>query len=76
MSIILDGSDGEPFELLVQRSPTARSEGEFVIVTVPAFAVGFPQSTADIQVRLNSEHAAALAAALNQAVMRLWRREP
>jgi hypothetical protein len=73
MGIILDGSDGQPFELLVQKPPTARSEGEGVVVTVPAFAAGFPEATADIQVRLTPEHAAALAAQLNQAVMAVWR---
>lgn len=75
MGIILDGSDGQPFELLVQKSPTAHSEGGFVIVTVPAFAATFPQATADIQVRMSSEHARSLATQLNEAVKQAWQGE-
>jgi hypothetical protein len=70
MGIVLDGSDGQPFELLAQKLPTARSEGEFVIVTVPAFAAGFPASTVDIQVRMNATHAGTLASQINIAATR------
>jgi hypothetical protein len=68
MGIILDGSDGQPFELLVQRPPTATSEGEIVVVILPVFAAAFPQAIADIQVRLELEHAQQLAAQLQPAV--------
>jgi hypothetical protein len=75
MVIIFDGSDGRPFDLLAQKCPTAHSEGELVILTIPAFAAGFPESTADIQVRMNPRHAATLGSQLNQVATRVLREE-
>jgi hypothetical protein len=66
MTIIFEGPP--PYELITQKLPTATSEGEIVVLTLPVFAAGFPQATADIQVRLELEHAEQLAAQLQPAV--------
>jgi hypothetical protein len=68
MGIILDGSDGQPFELITQKLPTASAQGEIVMLTLPVFAAGFPNSIADIQVRLELEHAQQLIAQLQLAI--------
>jgi hypothetical protein len=65
-SILLQGRS--PYELISQRQPKAHHEGDVVVVTVPAFAAGFPEATADIQVRLKLEHAAPLVEHLQTAI--------
>jgi hypothetical protein len=68
MPIIFDGSDGQPFELITQRLPTATAEDKTVVLTLSVFAAGFPQATAELQVRLGLAHAEQLAAQMQPAV--------
>jgi hypothetical protein len=66
-TITIEGD--KPFELVTRRLPTARSEGEIVVLTLPVFVGGFPRQVADIQVRLMLEHAEQLAAQIKLAVL-------
>jgi hypothetical protein len=66
MTIIFEGSP--PYELITQKLPTATSEGEIVVLTLPVFAAAFPQATVELRVRLDLEHAQQLAAQLQPAV--------
>jgi hypothetical protein len=61
-----------PFELVTQRLPTAMSEGETVVLTLPVFVGGFPRQVADIQVRLMVEHAEQLAAQIQPTIQQAW----
>ena len=65
-TITIEGD--RPFELVTQRLPTATSEGEIVVLTLPVFVGGFPRQVADIQVRLMLEHAEQLAAQIQLAI--------
>jgi hypothetical protein len=67
MGTITFEGDG-PFELVTQRLPMARSEGETVVLTLPVFVGDFPQQVADIQVRLMVEHAEQLVAQIQPAL--------
>jgi hypothetical protein len=59
--------DGEPpFELITD--PIAVADEGFVIVNLAVFAPGYPKTTADVQVKLTMEHAAALALQLAPAL--------
>jgi hypothetical protein len=61
--------DGEPpFELITQTEPIAIADEGFVIVNLAVFAAGYPKATADVQVKLTMEHAAALALQLAPAL--------
>lgn len=57
-----------PFELVTQRLPTAASQGQTVVLTLPAFVGGFPEQIAHIQVRLMLEHAEQLAVQIELAL--------
>ena len=57
-----------PFELVTQRLPTARSDGEIVVLTLPVFVGGFPRQVVGIQVRLMVEHAEQLVAQIQPAI--------
>jgi hypothetical protein len=62
--------DGEPpFELITQTEPIAVADEGFVIVNLAVFAAGYPNATADVQVKLTMEHAAALALQLAPALV-------
>ncbi len=62
--------EGEPpFELVTQREPIAIADEGFVIVNVAVFAGGYRNSTADVQVKMTMEHAAALALQLAPALV-------
>jgi hypothetical protein len=61
--------EGEaPFELALQRLPTARAEGESVLVILPVFVPGEPQDTLDIRVMMAIQHAEQLFAQLQPAL--------
>jgi hypothetical protein len=49
--------DEAPFELLLQREPTASAEGRTVVVTLPVFVAGLPQETAEVKIPLSIQHA-------------------
>lgn len=54
-SLTLQGED--KFEILLQREPAAKAESGIVILTLPVFASGFPQSTTLIEAVLTAEDA-------------------
>jgi hypothetical protein len=56
------------FEIKLQRPPTAVAEDGIVVVTLPAFAAGFPDATAQIELLLTLEDAQHLAAQLQPAL--------
>jgi hypothetical protein len=57
------------FEIKLQRQPTAVAEDEIVVVTLPVFAAGFPQATAQVEMLLTIEDAEHLAAQLQPALV-------
>jgi hypothetical protein len=58
----------DKFEILLQREATAKAEDGIVILTLPVFASGFPQSTALIEAVLTAEDAEYLRSQLTPAV--------
>jgi len=61
--------EGEaPFELVTERDPIAIADEGFVIVNLAVFAGGYPNATADVQIKMTMEHAAALALQLAPAL--------
>jgi hypothetical protein len=61
--------EGEPpFELVTQSDPIAIADEGFVIVNLAVFAAGYQNATADVQVKMSMEHAAALALQLAPAL--------
>jgi hypothetical protein len=61
--------EGEPpFELITQHDPIAIADEGFVIVNLAVFAGGYRNSTADVQIKMTMEHAAALALQLAPAL--------
>lgn len=56
------------FEIRLQKPPIATAEGEIVVVTLPVFAGGFPNATAQIEMVLSLEDAEQLLAQLQHAV--------
>jgi hypothetical protein len=60
--------DDSPFELVTQKDPIAIADEGVIIVNLAVFAAGYPNSTADVQVRMTMEHAAALALQLAPAL--------
>jgi hypothetical protein len=58
----------DKFEILLQRAPTAKAEDGIVILLLPVFANGFPQSTALIEAILTAEDAEYLRSQLTPAV--------
>ena len=61
--------EGEaPFELVTERDPIAIADEGFVIVNLAVFAGGYQNATADVQIKLTMEHAAALALQLAPAL--------
>ena len=60
--------DEAPFELLLQREPTASAEGRIVVVTLPVFVPGLPQETAEVKMPLSIRHAEFLYAQLDPAL--------
>jgi len=65
-TIVFQGQ--EPFELVLQKAPTASSEGECVVVNVPVFAAGSPLNFFDVRMPLSIQHAEQLAAQLASAL--------
>ncbi len=65
--IILEGE--RPFELVTQKLPTTTAERQTVVMILPVFAAGFPQATADIQVKMTIEHAEQVAAQIQAALV-------
>ena len=59
-----------PFELITKRLPTAMSEGETVVLTLPVSFGGFPDQVAEIRVRLMLEHAEQLAVQIQPAIQK------
>src|SRR6478735_4440926 len=57
-----------PFELVTQKEPVAIADDGFVILNFAVFAAGYPRATADVQVRITMEQAAALALQLAPAL--------
>jgi hypothetical protein len=57
-----------PFELVNQKEPVAIADEGFVILNFAVFAAGYPRATADVQVRITMEQAAALALQLAPAL--------
>jgi hypothetical protein len=72
-TLTLQGED--KFEILLQREPTAKAENGIVILTLPVFANGFPQSTALIEAILTAEDAEHLRSQLTPAVTMARRQE-
>lgn len=72
-TLTLQGED--KFEILLQREPTAKAENGIVILTLPVFADGFPQSTALIEAVLTAEDAERLRSRLTPAVTMARRQE-
>jgi hypothetical protein len=72
-TLTLQGED--KFEILLQREPTAKAENGIVILTLPVFADGFPQSTALIEAVLTAEDAERLRSQLTPAVTMARRQE-
>jgi hypothetical protein len=58
-----------PFELVTQREPIAIADEGFVIVNLAVFAGGYRNATADVQIKMTMEHAAALALQLAPALV-------
>jgi hypothetical protein len=56
-----------PFELVRQKEPIAIADEGFVIRNFAVFAAGYPRATADVQVRITMEQAAASALQLAPA---------
>jgi len=65
-TVIFQGE--QPFELVPQTAPTARSEGEIVFVTLCIPDPRIPQSVALVQLPLSLQHAEQLAAQLQPAI--------
>jgi len=65
-TIVFQGQ--EPFELVLQKAPTATSDGESVAVTVPVFAAGSPVNFFNVRMPLSIQHAEQLAAQLQSAL--------
>jgi hypothetical protein len=65
---ILTFQGEDKFEILLQSEPTAKAEDGIVILTLPVFADGFPQSTALIEAVLTAEDAERLRSQLTPAV--------
>ncbi len=64
------GFEGEPpFELTTQGEPIAIADEGFVIVNIAVFAAGYRNATADVQIKMTMEHAAALALQLAPALV-------
>ncbi len=64
------GFEGEPpFELVTQHEPIALADEGLVIVNLAVFAGGYQNATADVQVKMTMEHAAALALQLAPALV-------
>jgi hypothetical protein len=57
-----------PFELVTERDPIAIADEGFVIVNLAVFAGGYQNATADVQIKMTMEHAAALALQLAPAL--------
>jgi hypothetical protein len=72
-TLTLQGED--KFEIVLQREPTAKAENGIVILTLPVFADGFPQSTALIEAVLTAEDAERLRSQLTPAVTMARRQE-
>jgi hypothetical protein len=72
-TLTLQGED--KFEILLQREPTAKAENGIVILTLPVFSNGFPQSTALIEAILTAEDAEHLRSQLTPAVTMARRQE-
>ena len=54
--------EGEaPFELVTERNPMAIADEGFMIVNLAVFAGDYQNATADVQIKMTMEHAAALA---------------
>ena len=64
MGTIHFSQDEQPFELLLQREPTASAEGRTVVVTLPVFVPGLPQETAQVKMPLSIQQAEFLHAQL------------
>jgi hypothetical protein len=56
------------FDLTLQRPPTATAEGETLVLNLPVFAAGFPESTAQVEILLAIDEAEQLAAQLHAAL--------
>jgi hypothetical protein len=65
----------DKFEILLQREPTAKAESGIIILTLPVFADGFPQSTALVEAILTAEDAEYLRSQLTPAVTMARRQE-
>jgi hypothetical protein len=65
-SIIFEGE--KPFDLVIQRLPTAVAQDGIVMLTLPVFLATAPQQTVEIQVALQLEHAEQLWAQLDPAI--------
>ena len=66
-TIVFEGS--KPFEIALQTEPTTTAEGGTVVVTLPVFAPGFPQQTADVRLLLSIQHAEYLAAQIQPVLV-------
>jgi hypothetical protein len=66
-TVVFEGA--KPFALVMHHPPTTTAEGRIVVVTLPVLVPEFPQSTADIQVRMTMEHAAQIAAQIQAALV-------
>jgi hypothetical protein len=65
-SLSFQGED--KFEILLQREAAAKAEDGIVVLTLPVFADGFPQSTALVEVILTAEDAEHLRSQLTPAI--------
>lgn len=59
----------QPIEISLQQLPAVSALGESVGVTLPVFALGFPQQTVEIRVVLTIEEAEHLAAQIGPAIL-------
>ncbi len=58
-----------PFELILQRPPTAHSEGESVVALLPVFYPGSPSSELETRLALSIHQAEHLEAVLHAALV-------
>jgi hypothetical protein len=68
----------QPFDLIPQRDATAVAEGENVNMTLPVFALGFPENAAQIRLSLTPGQALQIVEQLQGAltIARAYGRRP